>query len=99
METQNMMKAKQSELWDHYFSFVFSFCHSFVKSSVFLYLENLGDNPYFIVILNHGGNIKPHILLRSFRSYEFHICSASIKSSLQSIQTLFCIFNMWDYNW
>ena len=30
METQNMMKAKQSELWDHYFSFVFSSCHSFV---------------------------------------------------------------------
>ena len=28
-------------------------------------LENLGDNPYLIVILNHGGNIKPHILLKS----------------------------------
>ena len=30
MEIQNMMKAKRSELWDHYFSFVFSSCHSFV---------------------------------------------------------------------
>ena len=69
METQDMMKAKKSELWDHYFSFVFSSCHPFVihfvKSSIILYLENLGDNPYLIVILNHGGNIKPHILLRS----------------------------------
>ena len=60
-----MMKAKQSELWDHYFSFVFSFCHSFVKSSVSMNLENLGDNPYLIVILSHGGNIKSHILLKS----------------------------------
>ena len=61
IETQNILKAKQSELWDHYFSFIFSSCHSFVihfvKSSVFLYLENLGDNPSLIVILNHGGNI------------------------------------------
>ena len=65
METQNMMKAKQSELWDYYFSFFFSFCHSFIKSSVFLYLENLGDNPYLIVILNHGDDIKSHILLKS----------------------------------
>ena len=32
METQNMMKAKQSELWDHYFSFVFSYCHPFCDS-------------------------------------------------------------------
>ena len=65
METQNMMKAKQSELWDHYFSFVFSSCHSFVSHYDFLYLENLGDNPYLIVILSHGGNIKSHILLKS----------------------------------
>ena len=84
METQNMMKAKQSELWDHYFSFVFSSCHSFVihfvKSSVFLYLENLGDNPYLIVILNHGSNIKPHILLKSASKLQIpHICLASIK--------------------
>ena len=50
-------------------SFIFSPYHPFVihfvKSSVFLYLENLGDNPYLIGILNHGGNIKPHILLKS----------------------------------
>ena len=69
METQDMMKAKQSELWDHYFSFVFVSCHSFVihfvKSSIFLYLENISDNPYFIVILNHGSNIKPYILLKN----------------------------------
>ena len=30
-----------------------------------MYLENLGDNPYLTVILNHGGNIKSHILLKS----------------------------------
>ena len=69
METQDMMKAKQSELWDHYFSFFLSSCHPFVihfiKSSIFLYLENLGDNLYLIVILNHGGNIKPYIPLKS----------------------------------
>ena len=69
METQDMMKAKQSKLRDHYFSFIFSSCHPFVihfvKSSVFWYLENLGDNPYLIVILNYGGNIKPHFLLKS----------------------------------
>ena len=30
-----------------------------------MYLENLGGNPYLIVILSHGGNIKSHILLKS----------------------------------
>ena len=37
----------------------------FVKSSIFLYLENLGDNTYLIAIINHGVNIKRHIPLKS----------------------------------
>ena len=28
-------------------------------------LENLGDNPYLIVILNDGDNIQSHIMLKS----------------------------------
>ena len=79
MEIQNMMKAN-NQSYEITILVLFSlivtlFVIHFVKSSVFLYLENLGNNPYLIVILNHGGNIKPHILLKS---------SLKLPSSIQS---------------
>ena len=33
-----------------------------------MYLENLGGNPYLIVILNHGGNIKPQEFFEAMNS-------------------------------
>ena len=96
METQNIMKAKQSELWDHYFSFVFFSCHPFVihfvKSSIFLYLENLGDNPYLIVILNYGGNIKPHFLLKSSSKLQIPYFSSLYSEQVQWVSILFSQF-------
>ena len=64
----------------------------FVKSSVFLYLENLGDNPYLIVILNHGGNIKPHFLLKSSLNLQIPHLSSLYSEQVQWVSILFSQF-------
>ena len=77
-------------------SFVFSPYHPFVihfvKSSVFLYLENLGDNPYLIVILNHGGNIKPHFLLKSSSKLQIPHLSSLYSEQVEWVSILFSQF-------
>ena len=93
METQNMMKESYEIT---ILSFVFSPYHPFVihfvKSSVFLYLENLGDNPYLIVILNHGGNIKPHFLLKSSSKLQIPHLSSLYSEQVQWVSILFIQF-------
>ena len=69
METQNMMKANNQSyeitILVLFSLFITLLWFIFIKSSIFMYLENLSYNPYLIVTLIHGGNIKPHILLKS----------------------------------
>ena len=64
----------------------------FVNSSVFLYPENLGDNPYLIVILNHGGNIKPHFLLKSSSKLQIPYLSSLYSEQVQWVSILFSQF-------
>ena len=77
-------------------SFVFSPYHPFVihfvKSNIFLYLEILGDNPYLIVILNHGGNIKPHFLLKSSSKLQIPHLSSLYSEQVQWVSILFSQF-------
>ena len=96
METQNMMKTKNQSYEITILSFVLSSYHPFVihfvNSSVLLYLENLGDNPYLIVILNHGGNIKPHFLLKSSSKLQIPHLSSLYSEQVQWVLIIFSQF-------
>ena len=57
-----------------------------------MYLENLGDNSYLIVILNHGGNIKSHILLKSSSKLQIPRLSSLYSEQVYWVSILFSQF-------